>query len=737
MDTVVQFDVNACVICRDYEGTDIKLAEVKTEGRSNLIDYSCKRKDVDLFNYLSTVDVKNPKKKDIICQAKTDTIHSTIQRVCREKQDKWAFEVSGRIETSCDLHAADAVYHKNCCRKFVTPPQKVKPVGRPPHENAAEIFDMICNNFENSDSELLTVDNLIEEMTLLCDDPSDVYSSRYMKSKLYERYGDDLFIADFSNRKNVICFNNTAKRLINDSWYSERESDIVSESKRIVETAAKLIKNSIREKIFDTESYPAENQIKDKIVMSEWVPDLLLTFLKKMICDEMKQISLGHCIVQASRPKSVISPILFGVGISIDHKLGGTGILHILSRLGLSISPDEITRYKQSVVQTEDANLPAIDGLGTFHGMGMISMTTKINMNTITEDETLSTSEFKLIKRLARVNVARIALKTHVPMLRYYAPNIPVLSKLKFKPLIQLQYPYSLPASTNHDLLWQFGVYNRGEADSQPNWSGYMQDVNIGEHSLSADIRMQLILDQNPNDRSCILSTLSYVRNQASKLQIETACITFDQPLWIKAVEIIESESLGMVCRLGTFHMIMNFLGSIGTVMAGSGISEILECCYGSNAIIHMLSGKAVARALRGHFLIESALHIMIMKNVLNTDEPPVTGSISHDDINELLSFYDKVNNGKVNINDVDYPQSMINLDRALSAYKSNIANRSRTAKLWLQYLKYIDVLKTVIRAERTCDWNKGGSRKFDWWGRKFLNKYFVMLNISIFDYKF
>ncbi|ESN97424.1 hypothetical protein HELRODRAFT_178217 [Helobdella robusta] len=211
MDTVVQFDVNACVICRDSEGTDIKLAEVKTEGRSNLIDYSCKRKDVDLFNYLSSnqpviklLMLKIRKKKDIICQAKTDTIHSTIQRVCRERQDKWAFEVSGRIETSGDLHAADAVYHKNCYRKFVTPPQKVKPVGRPPHENAAEIFNMICNNFENSDSELLTVDNLIEEMTLLCDDPSDVYSSRYMKSKLYERYGDDLFIADFSNRKNVI-----------------------------------------------------------------------------------------------------------------------------------------------------------------------------------------------------------------------------------------------------------------------------------------------------------------------------------------------------------------------------------------------------------------------------------------------------------------------------------------------------------------------------------------------------
>ena len=29
--------------------------------------------------------------------------------------------------------------------------------------------------------------------------------------------------------------------------------------------------------------------------------------------------------------------------------------------------------------------------------------------------------------------------------------------------------------------------------------------------------------------------------------------------------------------------MIMNFLGGTGEVMAGSGISDILECCYGPN----------------------------------------------------------------------------------------------------------------------------------------------------------
>ena len=47
----------------------------------------------------------------------------------------------------------------------------------------------------------------------------------------------------------------------------------------------------------------------------------------------------------------------------------------------------------------------------------------------------------------------------------------------------------------------------------------------------------------------------------------------------------------------------MNFLGSIGSMMRGSGLEEALETVYGHNAVTHMITGKAVSRALCGHFL--------------------------------------------------------------------------------------------------------------------------------------
>ena len=58
----------------------------------------------------------------------------------------------------------------------------------------------------------------------------------------------------------------------------------------------------------------------------------------------------------------------------------------------------------------------------------------------------------------------------------------------------------------------------------------------------------------------------------------------------------------------------MSFIGSIGSLMEGSGWSDLFDtvnavthimsgkAVYGVNAVTHMMSVKAVSRAIRGHF---------------------------------------------------------------------------------------------------------------------------------------
>ena len=45
-------------------------------------------------------------------------------------------------------------------------------------------------------------------------------------------------------------------------------------------------------------------------------------------------------------------------------------------------------------------------------------------------------------------------------------------------------------------------------------------------------------------------------------------------------------------------------------------------------------------------------------------------------------------------------------IEKLLHWYKHLLAERSPTAKLWIQYIEYVETLKIFIRAERIGDWN-------------------------------
>jgi len=68
--------------------------------------------------------------------------------------------------------------------------------------------------------------------------------------------------------------------------------------------------------------------------------------------------------------------------------------------------------------------------------------------------------------------------------------------------------------------------------------------------------------------------------------------------------------------------MLMSFLGSIiGKVKSGSALVEALQWCYRTNTISHMLSGKAVKQAVRGHYLMDSALRTILLEKLIKSAE--------------------------------------------------------------------------------------------------------------------
>ena len=168
-----------------------------------------------------------------------------------------------------------------------------------------------------------------------------------------------------------------------------------------------------------------------------------------------------------------------------------------------------------------------------------------------------------------------------------------------------------------------------------------------------------------------------FVIDQAAKLGIDTPSITFDQQLWIIALEIVLEKYLKILILLGGFHKIMLFFGSIGTIMDGSGFSAMFQTIYGENATKHILSGKATARATRAHILAESALFIKLQEMVLNDSYNAI-------DTDAIKNLYESVVSIK-QVNAVSSSPALESLVNAIEEKKSILANKPRTAKLWIK----------------------------------------------------
>ena len=111
--------------------------------------------------------------------------------------------------------------------------------------------------------------------------------------------------------------------------------------------------------------------------------------------------------------------------------------------------------------------------------------------------------------------------------------------------------------------------------------------------------------------------------NKVAHDQNVPCVVTFDQPLFWKASQIInrQRDLQDIILMLGKFHTLMNVLGTIGTLMNGSGLFEVLQEIYGSNAVLHMMTGKAVYRAIRGHMIVDAALSTLLVSEVFKHDE--------------------------------------------------------------------------------------------------------------------
>ena len=144
------------------------------------------------------------------------------------------------------------------------------------------------------------------------------------------------------------------------------------------------------------------------------------------------------------------------------------------------------------------------------------------------------------------------------------------------------------------------------------------------------------VINLSATNMTALHSLLCFVVEQSKNNKLPTPSITFDQPLYVKVSEIAMSNKMEIFVRLGGFHQLMSFLGSIGSLMEGSRLRRPLETVYVPLTVGNMMTGKAYTRAVRGHMMSASAVLSLLLEEFWD--------SLTTDEQAQLVKIYDSPN---------------------------------------------------------------------------------------------
>ena len=567
-----------------------------------------------------------------------ETKHTVLQ-TCFERKDEWAEVVRARILHVHDLPAADAIYHQACSVNFRTkkqvpmqfaseqPDVKKRKIGRPPDEEKNDAFFKVARFLQENDDEQITVVDLVEKMEeYLADSASTAYSRTHMKARLQEHFSDQIIITEINGKPNVVTFRSTVANILHDFHAQPKNVDLETEKLNIIRTASKLIKSDIKLIKTSNDIYPLiETEAETN---ANFLPQTLKLFLEGLLAskDDVKVASIGQAIIQAARPRVILAPLQVGLGVQLHHHFASRFLIDTLHRLGFCSSyqetqlfnqnaaldqgtdiPDYNGEFVQYIADNVDHNVRTLDGNDTFHGMGMVATVTP------------GTKPTSCVPR-RKVSPQNISASGKVEI---HPPSEPRLAQAEIK-YNDIVVARALDPTANLDVLWKTSLLFD---TMRPAWAGMMQAIHQGNHKGKSSITFLPMIDMNPSNVTCVSSTLKFVSEHAQRHNIANPIVTFDQPLWWKAFNIIQTEPAGsdlrkVILRLGAFHTEMSFLGTIGHLMAGSGLRELLELIYASNAVDHILTGKAIARAVRAHLIVDSALNALLYSAALGVPIP-------------------------------------------------------------------------------------------------------------------
>jgi len=205
-----------------------------------------------------------------------------------------------------------------------------------------------------------------------------------------------------------------------------------------------------------------------------------------------------------------------------------------------------------------DINVHTIYGHNTFHKMGIIQIITQ--KSSVLPEESISlTNQVFSAKNFAE--------KAHIPIQIYQNDGVVGYSKITAQSFAYENYTM-VSLFQKIDMVWLYGKWNNL---LWPGWNGYIE--HLTKNNMNFSLSKILFLPFQPaSNCNTIYTTLLCALKNAKRYDHKVCVITFDQPLYAKALEIVsaapeKSDLSKIVIRFGGFHLLMSFFGAIRYIM--------------------------------------------------------------------------------------------------------------------------------------------------------------------------
>ena len=472
----------------------------------------------------------------------------------------------------------------------------------------------------------MTITDLIKQINEFLDGSNlEPYGFTHMKEKLLDHFGDKIVVTEINGTQNVVTLRHTASAILRYFYQQPKDIDPETEKLRLIKAAANLVKSDIKSVIQPKDVYPTSLAMSAIPEATNFLPQSLRLLLNCLLVGkdkDLKLCALGQAIMP-TRPRIRTAPLQLGLGVQMHSHFASRFLIDTLNTHGFCSSYSEVQKYErcaavnqgldisvffpgqfvQYVADNVDHDIRTLDGCGTFHGMGIIAVVTpNSDVTSVIQRVSVSAEE---IAAVGRINI------------KQFTSDCGGLGSLVYES--QPEVPKDKQNSMV-DLLWKTSLSLRSP---RPGWAGFMQMIHKGNHPGQASVMFLPMIDMKPTDMTCVNSTLHFVSEHARHYGV-TQVLTIDQPLWwLEGNDNCRRCSRGQPSTFshsktrGIPHS--DELGSIGHLMAGTGLQELLEVKFAGNTVAHILSGKAVTRAIRGHLLLDSVLHTLLLCNVFDT----------------------------------------------------------------------------------------------------------------------